>query len=1031
MLAHSFLARFGKNDLIDMQRQGFSPKNIEYFEKDFLDQRNGLADSSSINVKRLDVLQLFHVKGLPNFWGEQKEESITIGLVMEDLISGLFESRIPLYFSAFGKMGGLEIVYGTFADDNSALNNYAEILKTSLESSFHGLELDSIKEDYLDLKLANLNISGILTGVPSEKIAEGRLEFAKIERLMRGISGRNCGFVVIGIPMGNDAINSLFNMALNEIRIILESEKHMGQENPTVRQYKMLLEKYLEKLQMSKSQGLWMSSFFMYADKPETLDQLKALTKSAYSGRQSVPDRIRTLYVRGGKVAPGLILNPAPASPGHFNWPYMYTTILGSSDLASLVQLPSQEFPGYRIKPYVRFNLSQDRGEGISIGEVLDQGKRLGSDYRVPLKGLKKHGLIVGGTGSGKTNTLFYILKNILEKGIPFLVLEPAKTEYRKLLFNDLFHDKLQVFTLGDNNVSPFRLNPFNVPKGVSIQTHLDLLKSVFNASFYMWGPLPHVLERCLNEIYNDKGWDLTCNVNSRGVHENAFPTLTDLYNKVDNVVDKLGYSPETTMELKSSLKTRLNSLRIGGKGLMLDTKSSISFEDLLNRPTILELETLGDDEEKAFMMGLVLTMMYEHYISQGLSEDKDLSHITVIEEAHRLLGNADKTNAFTGDMKGKAVETFTNILSEIRAYGEGFLIAEQIPTKLSSDVVKNTNLKVMHRIVSEDDRRIMASSMNIKQEEANIVTTLSVGEAVVYSEGDDGAYNIQVPYAKIGDVKGLDEDGLIRGAMETFLSDKSYLSPYLSCPKYCQKICRYKDIGENIWTSTKYNSSLYPLILSLLDGVDYTDILVQMFESGNDEARVSGDRMGVKICAVVQGTENFFEDIGSKYNWRYDEQETLVTRFLDVYIDALNKYLTNGQVALDENKVAEFCEVYIKLVDDRQPNTFCKSICPNGTCQYRYSLENALSDEFYHEIFVEIINTGGSDMWEKLNQHCLEVASSLGLTLLDGTLRSISLCYALQKSNELESFKKRHIDQVMNNLLDIDKEAFDDSPYS
>jgi hypothetical protein len=327
---------------------------------------------------------------------------------------------------------------------------------------------------------------GVMTGAPSEKILQERIDFANIERLMRGISGRGCGFVVVGSPMENEGINSLFNMVLNEIRIILESERHVGQENPTVRQYKALLEKYLEKLQRSKSQGLWVSNFFMYADRHDTLDQLKALAKSAFSGRESVPDRIRTLQLTGGYAKPGLILNPAPASPGQFKWPYIYSNILASSDLANLIQLPSQEFPGFKVMPYVRFNVSKEEEDGINVGEVLDQGKRLSSYYKVPVKGLKKHGLIVGGTGSGKTNNLFYMLRDLIWKDIPFLVLEPAKTEYRKLLYSDVFSDKLQVFTLGDNNVSPFRLNPFKVHEGISVQTHLDLLKSVFNASFYM-----------------------------------------------------------------------------------------------------------------------------------------------------------------------------------------------------------------------------------------------------------------------------------------------------------------------------------------------------------------------------------------------------------------------------------------------------------------------------------------------------------------------------------------------------------------
>jgi hypothetical protein len=940
---------------------------------------------------------------------------------MEDLISGLNESKIPVLFSVFGDKFGLEIIFGTFTYNSLNASKSGEVLKICLKSSFHGLELKSIDRNYLRSKLDSYKYSGIMTGVPSEIIIGDMRKTADINRLMRGMYGRDCGFIVLGIPMENSNINSLFSMILNEIRIILESERHLKQENPTVRQYKSLLEKYLEKLQSSKSHGLWVSSFFMYADKIEALDQMKALTKSAFSGRNSVPDRIRTLLVKDGAIFPGFIVNPAPASPGQFKWPYMYSTIIGTSDLASLMKFPSQELPGFRIKPYVRFNVSQDKEEGVEIGEILDQGTSLETFYKIPLKGLKKHGLIVGGTGSGKTNTLFYILRDLLKNGIPFLVLEPAKTEYRKLLFDEAFRGSLQVFTLGDNNVSPFRLNPFTVQDGVPVQTHLDLLKSVFNASFYMWGPLPHVLERCLYEVYRDKGWNLTSNTNSRGHRENAFPTLTDLYNKVDDVVEELGYSPETTMELKSSLKTRLNSLRIGGKGLMLDTKSSIDFENLLRKPTVLELETLGDDEEKSFMMGLVLTMMYEYYVSKGLSEDKGLSHITVIEEAHRLLGDTGKDNLYSGDMKGKAVETFTNILSEIRAYGEGFLIAEQIPTKLSSDVIKNTNLKVMHRIVADDDRRVMASSMNIKEDEAPIVSTLSVGEAVVFSEGDDGAYYIKVPYAKLGEVEGLDEEGLIKETMMAYISDSNYISPYASCSKHCLNVCSYKDVGNIVISSERFYNVYPRLVLSVLEGVSHTDNMFQMFEAGNDEARVSGDILGVKICAAVQGSENFFEDIGRRYHWSYEEQEVVLSLFQDVYVDSLINYLEQGTILLNEEKVKSFNESYRGLVTGTQPTQLCKRICSDGTCQYRYLLRDSLQDEYHHENFINTVNSGGPDLWQNIDSLCNEVAKELNPSLGYNAVKKIGRCFALQKSYEMESFSQRHIDQIINNLFEID----------
>jgi hypothetical protein len=698
-------------------------------------------------------------------------------------------------------------------------------------------------------------------------------------------------------------------------------------------------------------------------------------------------------------------------------------SLINSKDLSNYVHFPSEEFPGFMIRPFARFNVSLDESKktGIVIGKVLDQRRKLDSWYRIPKDEMKKHSLIVGTTGSGKTNTVFYILMELSKQNIPFLVIEPVKTEYRKLLYGEQFKKDLQVFTLGDNNVSPFRLNPFKVTPGISVQTHLDLLKSVFNASFYMWGPLPHVLERCLHEIYLDKGWDLSSNNNTRGYHRNANPTLTDLYNKVDEVVDRLGYSPETTMELKSSLKTRVNSLRIGGKGLMLDTRSSIDFSKLMSRSTVLELETLGDDEEKSFIMGIILTMIYEYYVSKGIPDEKKLTHITVIEEAHRLLSNFGPANPYTGNMKGKAVETFTNILSEIRTYGEGLLIVDQIPAKLTSDVIKNTNLKIMHRIVSEDDRKIMTASMNIDDMESRKVTSLGKGEAVVYSEGDDGAYNIQVDKASICEGIG-DDDQLIRSAMSEYIEDLDYIAPFETCTKYCKSICQYKSLGELINNNERFYSTLTPLTLCIIDGAGQLEpLLIQMLEQGNDESRRVNNSEGVKTCAIILGIERFFENLGRKYGWDYNVIEELKLCFLDLYKKTLTIYLNDGSISIDEEKMLKFREIYNALCKERQPYPLCSKICTDNTCLYRFFLEDTLDDKDYHNWFKEVVNKRGEDMWEQLDQICKVAARDLHRDGTPETILKLSLCYALQECYTLGEWSKRDIDRVIINLLELE----------
>ncbi len=136
----------------------------------------------------------------------------------------------------------------------------------------------------------------------------------------------------------------------------------------------------------------------------------------------------------------------------------------------------------------------------------------------------------------------------------------------------------MRIYTLGNENIAPFRLNPFefetdDTPGSASVVNHIDFLKAVFNAAFILYAPMPYVLEIALHEIYEDKGWDLATGMNTRlpkwsehDLHP-IFPTLTDLYCKVEAVVDRLRYDTQTEQMVKAGLKARIGSMRMGAKG--------------------------------------------------------------------------------------------------------------------------------------------------------------------------------------------------------------------------------------------------------------------------------------------------------------------------------------------------------------------------------------------------------------------------------------------------------------------------------
>ena len=443
-------------------------------------------------------------------------------------------------------------------------------------------------------------------------------------------------------------------------------------------------------------------------------------------------------------------------------FPKLLSSYITSEELSFISSPPVESVPGYEIQkmPVLALTDPGNKSE-MKLGYIADHGNPIPSTYLYLSKSdLNKHLFVCGLTGSGKTTTIKHILKNLVQKEeIPFLVLEAAKRDYRQLLGDDTFKKKLNIFTIGDATVSPIQFNPFYVQEGVHPLVHIDYLKAIFNASFSLYGPMPSIVEKCLHSIYIKKGWNLTLGThpnffNTDGDYEKSryqseehfycFPTLTDLKDEVDRYIKiELDYKGELRDNIRTAIIVRLESLCVGAKGLMFNTHSFFSIETLLSENTIMEMESLADDDDKAFFVGLVLVLISEYRqkenpaVNPGTKKE-GLRHFMVIEEAHRLLKNVgtERTTEMMGNPKGKAVEVFCNILAEMRSLGQGIAIVEQIPSKISPDVIKNSNTKIVHRLVSKDEQSLLASSLSIDDYDALYLNRLKTGHALCHKEG-------------------------------------------------------------------------------------------------------------------------------------------------------------------------------------------------------------------------------------------------------------------------------------------------------
>ncbi|MGW2491809.1 ATP-binding protein [Streptomyces sp. NPDC001606] len=387
----------------------------------------------------------------------------------------------------------------------------------------------------------------------------------------------------------------------------------------------------------------------------------------------------------------------------------------------------------------------QASGPSLTLGRQLVNDTPAGP-LGIALGDLTRHALFVGTTGSGKTNTTLAFCEQIWrDHAVPFLVLEPVNSDlddYRWLATRPGFEDLL-VLTVGDETTAPFRLNPFEVPAGVRISTHIAGLMACFDAAFGLWDPLPNIYNRALRATYARKGIVPTDIADSA----QEWPTLRDFIAEMRRQCEALDYSGEVRDNIIAASRLRAEALAEGACGSTLDVARSYPVTELLNRPVVVELAAVGDNEkEQSLITALILQSMTEHYKANRAGGS--LAHVTVIEEAHRLLGRpaGQSGDSKEGNAQARAAQAFANTLAENRKYGESIVIVEQVPGKLVEDAYKNTNLKVMHRLPAAADRELIGGTMRFSADQERYAATLEPFQAFVHHDRLDRPALVAVP---------------------------------------------------------------------------------------------------------------------------------------------------------------------------------------------------------------------------------------------------------------------------------------------
>lgn len=679
-------------------------------------------------------------------------------LPTEDLLAGLHSQSLPVVFRLTPRGGGVAIELGTWSAQpvpDAALSAQIEVLLAVLGGLY--ARVDYLPVDVAAVPSRRSTHGGVALGTPTSKPPYGAEFLAPVERIVQSVRDSGASVTVLASPVPAAHGATIRSRLLGEIRAVQLAAHAETVAGPLVEQYLEILSDGLKSMSEGAATGMWRTAVYLTGG--TRYAQLASTWQSVYASPTALFDPL--LVTDWPDAVPLASLWGMPdvrgdAAPGLYRRPFRYQSLLTSRRLAAYVHLPEQEWPGFEVRLLPAFDSvrtletsNHDAGgaatRSVVVGSVLHRMKRTGQPYTIAVDDLSRHTLVCGVTGAGKTTTILWLLRQVAALGIPYLVVEPVKKEYRVLLTDPVPRPAV-LFTAGDQAVLPLTINPFEVPGDTRLATHIDLLRALFTASFGMWAPLPQILERCIHEVYADRGWNVLTGDNDRLDDAaasaaldriDAWPTLSDLADKVEEVIAGLGYSGEVTSNMRSALSTRIDGLRTGAKGAMLDVATGVSATALFEQSVVLELEALGADEDRAFVMGLLLLRLTEHRRSGESS--RAVRHVFVLEEAHRLLSRSGGTaTPDQGDPKSKAVDAFVDMLAEIRSYGQAVIVADQVPVRLAPEVLKNTNLKIMQRIVAAQDRAELAATAAMNEDQSQILATLIRPQAVVYSEGDD-----------------------------------------------------------------------------------------------------------------------------------------------------------------------------------------------------------------------------------------------------------------------------------------------------
>ena len=673
------------------------------------------------------------IQGIEKFANAMKGKTYTAVIIATNAVDDISEQR-KAYETLYSRLSPFASIQRASTTSSSVANSYSEssgfstskTITNSLNISIGESTTTNHNETKGNIwsKLSALPLIGVIPGLFAKQISDGTAD-GHSKNL-----GKGTAIADGNVENQNTTKGSTETEGTSDNVSIKIQDKH-------VQELMKRIDKQLERINMFESNGLWDSCayFVAYKQDKDVSETAATIFRSIMQGDDSGIEKssVNTWYNANVKK---ILNNISTLQHPEFEYDsstYIKpTSLISSSELAIMMGLPRKSVPGFPViehaalgKEVVKTSSDYEKTKELTIGKIFDQGEEQVNPVSLSVESLTGHTFVTGATGSGKSETIYSLINGLKKQGKCFLVIEPAKGEYKKVFGN------ANVFGTNPKISKLLHINPFKFPKDVHVLEHIDRIIEIFNACWPMYAAMPAILKDSILAAYENIGWDLFNSENKYSPE--LYPTFADVLAELKNILNNSEFHDDAKGNYKGALETRIKSLTNGIVGEIFSYNEN-GDEVLFDEDTIIDISRIGSQETKALIMGILIMRLNEYRMSKGEQPNSSLKHVTVLEEAHNILKNSTANqNIEGGNVAAKAVEMISNSIAEMRTYGEGFIIADQSPNAVDISAIRNTNTKIIMRLPETEDRKTAGKASAMKDNQIDEIAKLPTGVAVVY----------------------------------------------------------------------------------------------------------------------------------------------------------------------------------------------------------------------------------------------------------------------------------------------------------